>query len=218
MEIVFSSPLVTVRRVAVSSMDNNVYLITSRVTGRQVLIDAAAEPDEISAMIADAVDDGSVSRVDLIITTHSHGDHLGALAEMVRRTGARTASGREDADAITRQTGVVIDQFLDHGDTIGVDGIELTVIGLRGHTPGSVALVYAEPGQPVHLFSGDSLFPGGVGNTNHDLVRFSSLFADVTARIFDVYGDDTVVHPGHGKSTTLGTERSHLAEWAKRGW
>ena len=218
MEIVSSSPLVTVRRVAVSSMDNNVYLITSRVTGKQILIDAAAEPDEISAMIADAVDDGPVPRVDLIVITHSHGDHLGALAEMVRRTGARTAAGREDVDAITRQTGVVIDQFLDHGDTIGVDGIELAVIGLRGHTPGSVALAYTEPGQPVHLFSGDSLFPGGVGNTNHDPVRFAALFSDVTTRIFDVYGDDTVIHPGHGKPTTLGTERPHLAEWAERGW
>ena len=199
-------------------MDNNVYLITSRTTGRQILIDAANEPDTISAMIEAAKDDGPTPRVDLIITTHSHADHIGALAEMVRRTGARTAAGRDDAQSITQQTGVIIDQILDHGDTIGVDGIGLKVIGLRGHTPGSVALAYSEPGYPIHLFSGDSLFPGGVGNTNHDPVRFASLFSDVNTRIFDVYADDAVVHPGHGNPTTLGTERPHLTEWQKRGW
>jgi len=216
--MISSSPAVTIRQVAVSPMDNNVYLITSRVTGKQILIDAANDPDEISSMIASARDDGPVPEVDLIIATHSHADHLGALATMVRRTGAPTASGREDADAITGQTGIVMDRVLDHGDTIGVDGIELTVIGLRGHTPGSIALAYVEPGQVVHLFSGDSLFPGGVGNTNHDPVRFASLFCDVSTRIFDVYPDSTVVHPGHGNPTTLGAERPHLGEWRSRGW
>ena len=218
MELISSPPAVTIRRAAVSSMDNNVYLITSRTTGRQILIDAADEPNTISTMIASAKDDGPTPSVDLIITTHSHADHLGALAEMVRRTGASTAAGREDAQSITQQTGVTIDKLLDHGGTIGVDGIELAVIGLRGHTLGSIALVYSEPGYPIHLFSGDSLFPGGVGNTNHDPVRFTSLFSDVSTRIFDVYPDDTVVHPGHGKPTTLGAERPHLIEWQKRGW
>jgi len=218
MEMISSSPAVTIRRVAVSTMDNNVYLITSRVTSRQVLIDAANDPDAISALIASAQGDGPAPRVDLLITTHSHSDHIGALAEMVRRTGAPTAAGRQDAEVITGQTGVVINRLLDHGDIVGVDGIQLAVIGLRGHTPGSVALAYSEPGHPVHLFSGDSLFPGGVGNTNHDPVRFSSLLADVRTRIFDVYDDDTIVHPGHGKATTLGTERPHLGEWEQRGW
>jgi len=218
MEVISSSPAVTIRRVAVSSMDNNVYLITSRVTGRQILIDAADEPDRISAMIADAAGDGPTPGVDLIVTTHSHADHLGALAEMVRRTGARTAAGREDARSITQQTGVAVSRLLDHGDTVGVDGIEVAVIGLRGHTPGSVALAYSEPGSAVQLFSGDSLFPGGVGNTNRDPVRFASLFADVSTRIFDVYPDDTVVLPGHGKPTTLGAERPHLGAWEQRGW
>ena len=217
-ELIFSSSAVTIRQVAVSSMDNNVYLITSRVTGRQILIDAANDPEAISAMIASATNDGPAPAVDLIVTTHSHADHLGALAEMVRRTGARTAAGREDSDAITDQTGIWIDQLLDQGDTIGVEGIELAVIGLRGHTPGSVALAHYEPKHPVHLFTGDSLFPGGIGNTNHDPVRFSSLLTDVRTRIFDVYADDTIVHPGHGKPTTLGTERPHLGEWEQRGW
>ena len=218
MEIVSSTPAVTIRQAAVSSMDNNVYLITSRATGRQILIDAANDPDTISALIASAHGDGPAPKVDLIITTHSHSDHIGALAEMVRRTGAKTAAGREDAQAITRQTGAAINRLLDHGDTVGVEGIQLAVIGLRGHTPGSVALAYSEDGQPVHLFTGDSLFPGGVGNTEHDPVRFSSLLTDVRTRIFSVYADDTIVHPGHGKPTTLGTERPHLGEWEQRGW
>jgi glyoxylase-like metal-dependent hydrolase (beta-lactamase superfamily II) len=81
-----------------------------------------------------------------------------------------------------------------------------------------VALTLAEPDEPVHLFTGDSLFPGGVGNTGGSAERFGQLFADVTAKVFDVYPDDTVVHPGHGLPTTLGAERPHLPEWKQRGW
>jgi glyoxylase-like metal-dependent hydrolase (beta-lactamase superfamily II) len=101
---------------------------------------------------------------------------------------------------------------------VGVDGIELKVIGLRGHTPGSVALVYEEATQPTHVFSGDSLFPGGVGNTWQDADRFSSLLADVSERLFAQYPDQTAVHPGHGRSTTLGAERPELPVWRQRGW
>lgn len=199
-------------------MDNDVYLVTSRTTGRQILIDAADDPDAISAMIADASGDGPSPEVDLIVTTHRHADHLRALSEMAHRTGAEVAAGREDADSITAQTGVGVARLLDHGDRIGVEGIEMDVIGLRGHTPGSIALAYCEPGQPVHLFTGDSLFPGGMGNTGGDPARFSSLFADVTTRIFDRYADDAVVHPGHGEPTTLGAERESLEQWRARGW
>ncbi len=101
---------------------------------------------------------------------------------------------------------------------------------LRGHTPGSVALVYREPVRPtdqlgtdalpgrVHLFTGDSLFPGGVGNTQGDPDRFGRLIDDVVTRVFDRFDDSTWVYPGHGKDTTLGAERPHLEEWRRRGW
>ena len=103
----------------------------------------------------------------------------------------------------------------------------LEVIALRGHTPGSIALAYREPEHVteadavagrVHLFTGDSLFPGGIGATGNDRARFDQLFADVTDRIFERFEDGTWVYPGHGPDTTLGTERPHLSAWRARGW
>ena len=107
---------------------------------------------------------------------------------------------------------------LSHGDTVEFGDITLDVIHLRGHTPGSVALAYHDPRGHVHLWTGDSLFPGGVGNVEQDPARFASLLDDVQTRIFDVYDDDTWIYPGHGADTTLGAERPSLQEWRKRGW
>ncbi len=216
----YDLPLVTIRRVAVTEMDNNVYLVTSKDSGAQVLIDAAGGIRKIRRMLDLASNDASeTTRLSLIITTHSHYDHIRALRELVDETGVRTASGAADAAAIAGQTGIRPDVLLKNRDIVAVEGFDLSVIHLRGHTPGSIALAY-DPGRslPIQLFTGDSLFPGGVGNTNKDPERFASLFGDVTSRIFDVYADDTVVHPGHGLPTTLGAERPHLGEWQQRGW
>ncbi|MDY6054456.1 MBL fold metallo-hydrolase [Micrococcus sp.] len=212
-------PAVTVRAVSVSEMDNNVYLITSKTTGTQVLVDAADEPDTLHALLDSAAADTPCrTRLELIVTTHRHWDHIRALPALAEGTGASTAAGAQDAAAIAEDTGVAPDLRLRHGDTVGADGIELEVIALRGHTPGSVALAYRpEADEPTVLFTGDSLFPGGVGKTDSD-DDFRSLLADVTERLFDVYEDDTLVHPGHGDSTTLGAERPHLDDWAARGW
>ncbi|HPZ49696.1 MAG TPA: MBL fold metallo-hydrolase [Propionibacteriaceae bacterium] len=217
--LIHDLPLVTIRAVSVSSMDNDVYLLTSKDSGAQVLIDAAAGIRKIRRMLEESADDASEStRLTLVVTTHSHWDHVRALRELADETGVRTASGRADASAIEAQTGIRIDVRLDNGDVGMFEGFDLTAIELRGHTPGSIALAYAPADGPVHLFTGDSLFPGGLGNTNKDPERFATLYADVTSRLFDVYGDDTIVHPGHGKPTTLGAERPHLAEWLARGW
>ncbi|MDR1238232.1 MAG: MBL fold metallo-hydrolase [Propionibacteriaceae bacterium] len=200
-------------------MDNNVYLLTAKASGQQILIDAAADSPAIRKLLSEAALDSNVrTKLSLIVTTHRHRDHLRALAEMAKSPGVLTACGDDDADSIAEQTGVKADRRLSQGDIVGVEGIWLSVIRLTGHTPGSVALAYAEAGQPVWVFSGDSLFPGGVGNTDRDPERFDTLFHDVVERIFDSYTDDTVVAPGHGNFTTLGTERPHLAEWAARGW
>lgn len=205
-------PQLTIRRIAVSGMDNNVYLLSR--AGEHLLIDAAAEPDALAGLLAVA---GTGLRY--VLTTHSHRDHIGALAAVAAaHPGALTLAGAADAAAITAATGVPIARRLSHGDLIGLGRLELAVIGLRGHTPGSVAVAHSAPGAPPQLFTGDSLFPGGVGNTGGDPERFAGLFADVVARVFDVYPDDTVVRPGHGAPTTLGAERPHLAEWLARGW
>ncbi|MBB4735197.1 MBL fold metallo-hydrolase [Micrococcus cohnii] len=213
-------PAVTVRACSVSEMDNNVYLLTSTTTGAQVLIDAADDLEAVRGLLSSAAADTPChTRLDAIVTTHRHWDHVRALAELAAEHDAVLYAGAEDADAIAEQTGVEIDARLEHADTVGVAGILLDVVGLRGHTPGSIAVVY-EPGPdeaPV-VFTGDSLFPGGVGNTDQDPERFTSLIDDVEARLFDVYADDTHVHPGHGASTTLGAQRPQLPAWRERGW
>ena len=92
------------------------------------------------------------------------------------------------------------------------------MIHLVGHTPGSIALVYQPDGAEPQLFTGDCLFPGGVGNTQKDQARFDSLYSGLVEKIFDRLPDETWVYPGHGGDTTLGAERPHLAEWRARGW
>lgn len=71
---------------------------------------------------------------------------------------------------------------------------------------------------PPHLFTGDCLFPGGVGNTEQDAARFTSLLNDVTTKLFDRLPHETWVYPGHGDDTDIGSERPHLATWRERGW
>ncbi|OAE03214.1 MBL fold metallo-hydrolase [Arthrobacter sp. OY3WO11] len=206
---------ITIRRISVSEMDNNVYLLTAKASGEQVLIDAADDAPAIQQLLADgAADTSAAPRLALIATTHQHWDHVRALKELVEATGAPTAAGTDDAGALP----VAVDRSLEHGDTVAVDGFSLMAVHLRGHTPGSIAFVYEAPEGPVHIFSGDSLFPGGVGNTQKDPERFNQLLTDVTERLFGAYPDNTVVHPGHGKPTTLGAERPHLEEWRARGW
>ena len=203
-------PLLTIRKASVAATENNVYLLTCAGTGAQLLIDAADDP----ARILSLVHEGGSDSLDTIVTTHQHWDHHRALADVVAATRAVTAAGADDADALP----VAPTRRLSHGDTVEFGDITLDVIHLRGHTPGSVALAYHDPRGHVHLWTGDSLFPGGVGNVEQDPARFASLLDDVQTRIFDVYDDDTWIYPGHGADTTLGAERPSLQEWRKRGW
>jgi glyoxylase-like metal-dependent hydrolase (beta-lactamase superfamily II) len=196
-----------ISKVAVGPMDNNAYLLRCRATGEQLLIDAAADPDTLLQLIGD-------DSVTAVVTTHRHGDHWQALEDVVRATGARTYAGRHDAEGIPVPTDVPVED----GDTIRVGRVELTVRHLVGHTPGSIVLVYDDPHGHPHVFTGDCLFPGGVGNTNKDPKAFTSLLDGVEEKLFAALPDETWVYPGHGKDTTLGEERPHLAEWRDRGW
>ncbi|GGR68009.1 hydrolase [Nocardioides luteus] len=201
----------TVTKVAVDAqMSNNCYLLRCRRTGQQLLVDAAAEPETLLPLIGE--------ELATVVTTHQHWDHHRALAEVTATTGATTLAGEPDAAAITEATGVPISRTLSHGDTVTVGECTLEVIALRGHTPGSVALLYRNPEGSPHLWTGDSLFPGGVGNTQKDPVRFTQLLDDVEERIFATLPDDTWFYPGHGDDSTIGAERPHLAEWRERGW
>jgi glyoxylase-like metal-dependent hydrolase (beta-lactamase superfamily II) len=200
-------PMLVISKLAVGPYDNNAYLLRCRQTGDSVLIDAAAEPERLLVLCGEQAPA-------LSVTTHAHADHWQALAEIVEATAARTAAGVHDAPEIPIATDVAVAD----GDIIRFGRIELTAIELVGHTPGSIALLYEDPEGPPHLFTGDCLFPGGLGNTKGDADRFASLLADVTAKLFDRLPDETWVYPGHGSDTTLGAERPHLGDWRERGW
>ena len=197
---------ITMSKVAVGPMNNNAYLLRDNATGQALLIDAAAEPGRLLGLIGDIP-------VEKIVTTHQHRDHWGALAEVKAATGAITVAHPLDAGGIPVPT----DELVSDEGVIRFGSVELEAIHLVGHTPGSIALLLHASDRP-HLFTGDCLFPGGVGNTQQDAARFSSLFTGVRAKIFDRLPDDTWVYPGHGNDTTLGAERPHLEEWRERGW
>jgi glyoxylase-like metal-dependent hydrolase (beta-lactamase superfamily II) len=202
----------TITKVAVDEkMSNNCYLLRCRDTGEQVLIDAAAEPATLLPLIGD-------HGLTAVITTHQHWDHHRALADVVAATGAAVVAGAPDAEAITEQTGVPVTRSVIQGDTVAVGSCTLDVIAIAGHTPGSIALLYDDPSGTPHLFTGDSLFPGGVGNTFGDKDAFVQLIGEVETKIFGRLPDRTWFYPGHGNDSTLGAERPSLAEWRLRGW
>jgi glyoxylase-like metal-dependent hydrolase (beta-lactamase superfamily II) len=196
----------TLTKIAVGDLNNNAYLLRDS-TGQALLIDAAAEPGRLIEMIGD-------TPVAKIVTTHRHPDHWQALAEVKAATGAVTVAHPADAPGIPVPT----DEMVEDGGTVEFGDTVLGVTLLVGHTPGSIALTLDGGGTAPHLFTGDCLFPGGVGNTQQDPARFASLYDGVVAKIFDRLPDTTWVYPGHGSDTTLGTERPHLAEWRARGW
>lgn len=201
-------PRLSIRKASVGGMANNVFLLTCLRTGKQLLIDAADDAPRIMSLL----DEGS-GGLDTIVTTHRHWDHHRALAQVAELTKASTAAGDADADALP----VTPSRRLVHGDTLSFGDITLGVIHLRGHTPGSVALVYNDPQAHAHIWTGDSLFPGGPGRTTIPQ-DFTSLMSDLEERIFGKFADDTWIYPGHGPDTTVGAERPHLKEWRERGW
>jgi glyoxylase-like metal-dependent hydrolase (beta-lactamase superfamily II) len=198
-------PGLTITKVAVGPMNNNAYLLRCTATGELALIDAANEADTLLALIGDVP-------LATIITTHQHRDHWGALKEVHESSGAQTVAHPEDAGPLP----VPVGHPVRHGDEIAVGNATLSVIHLRGHTPGSIALRYDDGAEP-HLFTGDSLFPGGPGRTTRP-EDFSSLMGDLEERVFGRLPDETWIYPGHGNDSTLGAERPHLQEWRARGW
>jgi glyoxylase-like metal-dependent hydrolase (beta-lactamase superfamily II) len=184
--------------------DNNAYLLTCG--SEQIMIDAANDADRLLELVGD----GGLTTV---VTTHQHPDHWQGLAEVVKATGAASLAHADDAAGIPVVTGTLTD-----GDIVTVGDCSLEVIHIVGHTPGSIALLYQDPRGTAHLFTGDSLFPGGVGNTRGDKKNFATLIDDVEHKLFDRLPDDTWFYPGHGKDSTFGAERPSLSEWRARGW
>jgi len=195
-----STPEVT--SLSVGTMDNNVYILTCPSTGKRVLIDPANEADAILDALGTPV-------VDYILLTHGDYDHWIALDEVRKATGAPL--GMHPADEAMLE-GRKVDFEVNEGDVIRFGEVELQVFHVPGHTSGSICF-YGAP----HLIDGDTLFPGGVGNTKRPGGDFSLLIEGVRTKFFTL-PDETKVYPGHGKGTTIGAERPHLQEWIDRGW
>lgn len=195
-----------ISKIAVGPLANNSYLLRCRESGAQLMIDAAAEPERLLALIG-------ADNLDYVLTTHGHPDHWQALSAVKNGTDAWTAAPIADVGNIDS----AIDQSLHHGDIVTFGECELEVITVGGHTPGCSLLLYRDPNGHEHLFSGDALFPGGLGKTN-TASDFDTLFQAINLEVFDRLSDLTWVYPGHGNDTTLGAERPQLAEWFERKW
>ena len=191
-----------IHKVVVGPMDNNVYVLRCKETGDAVLLDAANEHE----MLLELCRDLGVRKV---LETHGHWDHIQAVPA-VRDAGYEVGVTAADAAMLPSY-----DFVLDDETVIELGRLRLHTILTPGHTPGSMC--FALEGTPV-LLTGDTLFPGGPGNTGFEGGDFSTIIASIEDWLFSPFGADTIVLPGHGSSTTIGNEAPHLQEWVERGW
>jgi glyoxylase-like metal-dependent hydrolase (beta-lactamase superfamily II) len=198
----YEDSLVEVHRVVVGPMDNNVHVIRCKETGEAVLVDAANEHELLLEMCQEL-------GVRQVIETHGHWDHIQAVPA-VRDAGYAVSVSAADAGMLPSY-----DLLLEDGAVLEVGRLRLETIANPGHTPGSVSFFLHDT--PL-LFSGDTLFPGGPGNTKLEGADFGTIIRSIEERLFSRFGPDTIVLPGHGKDTTIGAESPHLQEWIDRGW
>ena len=201
-ELVWSDAGAEVHRFVVGPVDNNVYVVRCRRTGVATLIDAANEHDRLLRVASNL-------GVTSVLETHGHWDHIGAV-EQVREAGIDVWVRAEDAQMLPSY-----DHLLDDDVVHEVGDLRLRTVHTPGHTPGSIS--FALENTPI-LFTGDTLFPGGPGNTSFEGGDFATIIASIEHRIFETFDARTIIWPGHGAPSTLGTERPHLEEWIDRGW
>lgn len=201
--------MISIDKLAVGPYDNDSYVVSCDETGAAVVIDAAAEPDRILATCRGL-------EVASVLTTHGHLDHIGALDPVKDALAVPWYMHPADVPIAERSP----DEPFAGGEEVVLGRIALHVVHTPGHTPGSVSFVFEPRDQTeVHvLFSGDTLFPGGPGATRWDYSDFGQIMDSLENDLFPRLPDDTIVHPGHGPSTTIGQERPHLGEWRARGW
>ena len=196
---------VRIRKLSVSEMDNNVYVVSCTATGRSLLIDVA---DRAPRLLEALEDTDPVAAVQ----THGHWDHIRAWDGVVA-AGIAIWGHAQDAPLFPAP----LDRSLTDGEVLTVGELAIEVLHVPGHTPGSLLYVVAGAARP-HLFSGDTLFPGGPGNTFGSVAAHRQIMDGLEQRVFARLPDATQVHPGHGDDTTLGAERPQLQEWRARGW
>ena len=202
LEKIWSDAAAEVHQIVVGPMDNNVYILRCRRTGDAMLIDAANEHEALLEICRDL-------GVRQVVETHGHWDHIQAVPA-VRDAGYSVSVSAADAGMLPSY-----DLLLEDGAVLEVGRLRLETIANPGHTPGSVSFYLHDT--PL-LFSGDTLFPGGPGNTSFEGGDFGTIIESIDHRIFARFGPDTLVLPGHGDATTVGNEAPHLQEWVDRGW
>ncbi len=199
-KVVFENDSFTVRCIVAPPIENNIYLITCRATGASLIVDAAGDADRIVAM-ADGTD------VTAVATTHGHWDHHGAIPEVTDNLGVPFMLHAADVEI----AGKTPDTLLNEGN-LSIGEVIARVVHTPGHTRGSVC--FALEGV---VLTGDTLFPGGPGATRFDHSSFDTIIRSIKSKLFAL-PDDTVVLPGHGAGTTIGTERPQLPTLIERGW
>lgn len=202
MAIHYSDGRLEIHRYVVGPIANNVFVIRCKETGESLLIDAANEHEMLLEVC-------TALGVRQIVETHGHWDHIGAVTEL-RDAGYEVAVTVADSVMLPSY-----DLILDDDQQLRVGNLHLRTIHTPGHTPGSICFLLEEA--PI-LFSGDTLFPGGPGNTKSALGDFPTIIDSIENRLFSSLSATTLVLPGHGEQTDLATERPHLAEWIDRGW
>ncbi|MGW1911624.1 MBL fold metallo-hydrolase [Streptomyces sp. NPDC002076] len=187
-------------------VDNNVWIVGD--DSEAVVIDAAHDAEAIARALGDRT-------LRAIVCTHAHNDHIDAAPDLAARTGAPVLLHADDLP-LWKQTHPdrAPDGELTDGQRLTVGGVELTVLHTPGHAPGAVCL-YAP--HLSALFSGDTLFAGGPGATGRSYSDFPTIIRSLRERLLAL-PDDTVVHTGHGDTTTIGAEAPHLQEWIERGF
>lgn len=192
---------VEVHKIVVGPYDNNVFFIRCRHTGEAVMLDAANEHEQLLALC-------KTLGVRTVLETHGHHDHIQAVPQ-VRDAGYEVGITAADAAMLPSY-----DYILEDDQMIEVGDLKLHTVTTPGHTPGSICFKLVD--KPL-LFSGDTLFPGGPGNTSFEGGNFSEIITSIDERLF-TYDPNTLVLPGHGLDTTIGTERPSLQAWVDRGW
>ena len=192
---------VRIDKLVVGPFENNVFVVRDKSSGEAVLIDAANEHE----LLLDVCRRTGVRRV---LTTHGHWDHIQAVTAM-RDAGIEV--GIADADAAMLPS---YDFTIPDNEVLTVGGLHFRAIHTPGHTPGSTC--FELEGHPV-VFSGDTLFPGGAGNTATKGASFAEIISSIDRRLLTLPAE-TLVLPGHGLDTTVGTERPNLDAWIERGW
>jgi glyoxylase-like metal-dependent hydrolase (beta-lactamase superfamily II) len=202
LEQIWSDAGAEVHQIVVGPMDNNVYILRCRRTGEAMLIDAANEHEAL-------LDICQRLGVTQVVETHGHWDHIQAVPA-VREAGISVAVTSADAAMLPSY-----DLILEDEEALEVGDLRVRTLATPGHTPGSIC--FSVEGTNL-LFTGDTLFPGGPGNTSFEGGDFPTIIRSIEDRIFSTFDAGTLVLPGHGSATTVGAESPHLQEWVDRGW